>query len=229
MTTKHDPLVYLPRSRVQEFPKQTVIYDLTKPPDHLYLVISGRVKIFYVAPDGTQMLLRVVSAEQFFGEGSLLRGAAMADEIAAAMETAQVMSWTADEIEHQVEREPLLGVALVEYCTSNNLLLQERLAAMATLKTGSRVALSLIQLAESLGKKTQEGSFRIRGMTHQSIADYAGTSREIVTSEMNRLRRLGYLSYSRGHLDVYMGNLSELLRQEQWTNGDDTLALGAKG
>ncbi len=226
---RHDPLVYLPRSRVQEFPKQTVIYSLTSPPDRLYLVISGRVKIFYTAPDGTQILLRVVSAEQFFGETSLLRGAAVCDEIATAMDTAQVMSWTTDEIDHQVEREPLLGIALMEYCTNNNLLLQERLAAMATLKTGSRVALSLIQLAESLGKPTEEGTSRIRGMTHQSIADYAGTSREIVTSEMNRLRRMGYLAYSRGHLDVYLKSLNDLLQQEQRSNGDGQRVMRAKG
>jgi CRP/FNR family transcriptional regulator, cyclic AMP receptor protein len=212
--TKHDPLVYLPRARVQEFAKQMVIYDGNRPPDHLYLVISGRIRIFYTAPDGTQMLLRLVSAEQFFGETSLLMGDGVVDECAAAMENAQVMAWTPEEIENQIHREPLLGVALVEYCAANNLVLQERLAALATLKTGTRVALSLIQLAQSLGKPMAEGNFRIRGMTHQAIADYAGTSREIVTSELNRLRRLGLLAYSRGHMDVSPETLTKLVREE---------------
>ena len=40
-----------------------------------------------------------------------------------------------------------------------------------------------------------------------------GTSREIVTFQMNRLRRLGMLRYSRRHIDIYSQALCEALRQ----------------
>jgi Mn-dependent DtxR family transcriptional regulator len=59
-----------------------------------------------------------------------------------------------------------------------------------------------------------DGATRITGLTHQAIADYVGTSREIVTSEMNRLRRLGYVSYSRLHTDIYARALGEWMRQQ---------------
>jgi Mn-dependent DtxR family transcriptional regulator len=51
-------------------------------------------------------------------------------------------------------------------------------------------------------------------LTHQAIADYVGTSREIVTSELNRLRRLGYVNYSRLYTDIFVSALSEWMRQQ---------------
>lgn len=212
---RHDPLFYLPKTKVQEFAKETVIYDANHPADHLYLAISGRIRVFYTSYEGTPTLLRIVAAEQFFGEACLM-GAQGIQENAAALEKSQVMAWTRAEIEEQVEHEPKLGIALVEYCTRNNLLLQERVVGMAMLRISGRLALSLIQLAECLGKPTPDGRLRIRGLTHQEIADYTGTSREIISSEMSRLRSQGYLVYKRGQLDVSVESLHELLRQERF-------------
>jgi CRP-like cAMP-binding protein len=74
---------------------------------------------------------------------------------------------------------------------------------MAVCKTPERVALALVQLSEQLGTKEDDGSMRMAGLTHHTLAEYVGTSREIVTYQLNRLRRLGLLKYSRKHIDVY--------------------------
>ena len=210
----HDPLVYLPRARVTEFPRRSVVYDPTRPPQHLFLVVKGRLKLFCTSHDGAQTIIRIVSPEQFFGECALMPSSDGLRESATVIEAAQLMSWTAEEIERQIDREPMLGLALCEEFASNNLLMQDRLASMAFFKTGVRVTLSLLELSRSVGTRTPEGAMRIHGLTHQAIADYVGTSREIVTSEMNRLRRLGYLIYSRRHLDVFAEALTEWMRQQ---------------
>lgn len=49
-------------------------------------------------------------------------------------------------------------------------------------------------------------------LTHQLIAEYVGTSREIVTFQMNHLRQLGYIRYSRKGIEVYLQALKEHLR-----------------
>jgi hypothetical protein len=40
------------------------------------------------------------------------------------------------------------------------------------------------------------------GITHMVIAAHAGTTRETVTAQMNRLRKLGMVRYSRKFIDV---------------------------
>jgi len=212
--SQHDALNYLPSTRILEYPRRTAIYEPTRAASRLYLVLSGRVKIFCTADSGAQTLLRVVGAEEFFGESAILPCGQELRESAVALDTAQVMCWQPEEIHDRIEKEPRLALALCEYFGRQNLLLRERITTIANYKTGPRVTLALIQLARSNGTTTPTGSTRISGLTHQSIADYVGTSREIVTSEMNRLRRLGYVTYTRLHTDLYLSALVEWMRQQ---------------
>jgi len=129
------------------------------------------------------------------------------------VDTAQLMAWTPEEVEERIERVPKLALALSGYFGRNNGVLAERITTIANYKTGPRVVLALIQISRSAGAPTPGGALRITGLTHQAIADYVGTSREIVTSEMNRLRRLGYLAYSRLYTDVFADALAEWMRQ----------------
>jgi CRP-like cAMP-binding protein len=180
----------------------------------LYLVLSGRVRIFCTADSGAQTLLRVAGPEEFFGESSIIPKEQTVRESAVAMDPTQVMSWTSEEVQERIEKEPRLALALAEYFGRQNLLLRERITTIANYTTGPRVTLALLQLARTNGVTTPEGATRLTGLTHQSIADYVGTSREIVTSEMNRMRRLGYVTYSRLYTDIYVSALSEWMRQQ---------------
>lgn len=212
--SNHDALNYLPSTRILEFPKRCAIYEPTRAANRLYLVLAGRVKVFSTAESGAQTLLRVVGPEEFFGECSLVPSERTVRESAIAIEATQIMSWTPEEVQERIEREPKLALALCEYFGCQNALMRERITTIANFKTGPRVTIALVQLAQSNGAQTPDGALRVTGLTHQAIADYVGTSREIVTSEMNRLRRLGYVAYSRLHTDVYASALMEWMRQQ---------------
>jgi CRP/FNR family transcriptional regulator, cyclic AMP receptor protein len=208
-----DPLTYLPRKPVQEFAKRRVIYDPQQPSDHLYVVILGRVKITNVGDDGNQLVARIVSAEGLFGESALV-GAQRRTEAAVALDNVTVMSWTVNEIEAQIEREPRLGLALSQYLVRQCIELQDRIESMAVYKTPERVMLALMQLADSLGAPMADGAVRVPALTHHTIAEFVGTSREIVTFQLNRLRRLGMLRYSRKHMDIYIQAIQDVLRNQ---------------
>ena len=206
-----DPLTYLPRKPVQEFARRRVIYSPEQPSSSLYVVILGRVKVTSTADDGVETIGRIVSSEGLFGESALV-GSSARSESAIALDNVSVMSWTRSEIEQQVEREPRLGIALSQHLVRQCMELQERIESMAVYKTPERVMLSLMQLADSLGTIMPDGSTHVGSLTHHTIADYVGTSREIVTFQMNRLRRLGLLRYSRKGIDVYTQAIQDVLR-----------------
>jgi CRP-like cAMP-binding protein len=60
-----------------------------------------------------------------------------------------------------------------------------------------RLARALIRFSERLGTPEADGSIRMAPFTHELLAQYVGTSREIVTHYMNQFRRQGCLKYSR--------------------------------
>ncbi len=224
-----DILSYLPRPRIAEFPKGYTIYGAERPAEHLHLVISGCIRVFSTARDGRRLLLRIVSRDGLFGECALIPADQAARQSAVALDQAQAMRWSAEDVRRRVESQPKLAVALLEHLARSNCLLKERVKMLASFATGPRVFFAVLQLAREAGVPRPDGSLRLIGLTHHAIAEYVGTSREIVTSEMNRLRHLGYVRYSRRHLDVFADAMTE--RQQQEAGGARVAqeALGRAG
>ena len=207
-----DPLTYLSRKPTQDFAKGRIIYGPEHPADRLFLLVRGRVKVNTTRDDGYETIGRLISPEGLFGEAVLVGG--RPTESAVTLEPATVMSWSRDEIEHQTEREPRLGLALAQYLVRQCINLQERIESMAVHKTPERVMVALIQLADQMGTLQPDGATRLPSFTHRTVAEYIGTSREIVTYQMNRLRRLGLIRYTRRYIDVMAPGMVEALRQQ---------------
>ena len=198
-----------------DYRRGQVIYDESQRSNGIYLVVRGRVKTSVPMDDGTQTVIEIFAGEQFFGESGLLdlpqRG-----ESATALENTALMMWTTAEIEDQVDKQPKLGLALIQMLVERCLDFEERLQSFALDKTPERIMRALLRFADRLGSRAEDGSARIPPLTHQLISEYVGTSREIVTFQMNRLRQEGFIRYSRKGIDVYTDSLREhLLRQHR--------------
>lgn len=209
-----DALMYLPRRGVAEYRKGHIIFEEHNPSQGLHLVVQGRVKVTIPLHNGAQTLIDVFTTDDFFGENSIL-GFAHCAERAVALDAVSLMSWTSQEIEEQVERQPRLGIALLQMLVKRAVDCQERLESFALDKTPERLVRSLLRFADRLGSRSDDGSIEILPLTHQVISEYVGTSREIVTFQMNHLRQKGYLRYSRKGIQVYVEALRERLRARE--------------
>jgi len=209
-----DALVYLPRKGVTEYRRGQVVYDDQHPAFGLYLVVQGRVKVSITMEDGSQTVTGVYCGDDFFGECALL-GKSERQERATALETTTIMAWTTEEIEDQIERQPKLGMALIQILVERCLDFEERLQSMALDKTPQRVAMSMLSFAHRLGTVGPDGAVHIPPFTHQLLSEYIGTSREIVTFQMNHLRQQGFLRYSRKGIEVFTQALGEHLRRQE--------------
>jgi CRP-like cAMP-binding protein len=204
---------YLPHRPVREYSKREIIYDSLRPSRSLYVVLTGRVKVTNVSTEGTQSIIRIAGPDGMFGESSLI-AAEDNRETAVALDRVAVMSWSAAEVDVLIDRHPALGLALSRYFVKQSIELQHRIVAMAAYGISKRVSTSLIQLAETMGTPTGDGAMRIASLTQYTIAEFVGTSREMLSLEMNRLRRLGMVRYSRKFIDVYAQALAQSLREE---------------
>ena len=54
-----------------------------------------------------------------------------------------------------------------------------------------------------MGTRTEDGCINIPPLTHQVLAEYVGTTREIITFQMNHFRQKGLLRYSRKGIQIY--------------------------
>jgi len=206
-----DALAYLPYKGVVEYRRNQVIYDEQNPSIGLSLVIRGRVKVTTSTEDGSPVVVGLFGADEFFGVRTLLGDHMTSREQTTALEITTLMVWPRAEIEAHIEREPRLGVALIQLLTMRCLDLEERLESLATANTQERLAVTLIRLAKS-APRGSDGVVTIPSLTHQVLSEYVGTSREIVSTHMSQWRRKGLVRYSRDVIQLYPEALSEHLR-----------------
>ena len=155
-----DALMYLPRKGVTDYRKNQIVFDEHQPSRGLHLVVQGRVKVTIPLDDGTQTVVDIFTTDDFFGESSLL-GASRYPERALTLDNVTLMSWSSAEIEEQIERQPRLGIALLQMLVKRGLDYEERLQSFALDKTPERVVRSLLRFAQRLGARTEDGSIKI--------------------------------------------------------------------
>jgi CRP/FNR family transcriptional regulator, cyclic AMP receptor protein len=158
------------------------------------VIVSGRVKVSRRAADRS-IVVDVYGPEEFFGEGALLDLERLPEE-AMAMENTEVMRWTKREIEQLVLDRPLLGVALKQTLARRTIDLGARPQDCLGEKSAGRLLRSLVHLSERSGAAVDAVGVHLMPMTHQELAEYIGTSREIVAQYMKEFRRQGVLHYS---------------------------------
>lgn len=205
-----DALIYLPRKALTTYRRGMVIFDERRPPIGFYLVVQGRVKVTVSVEDGSETVIDIFSADDFLGENSLL-GSLHRTLRARALDDVSLMAWTTREIEEQSERQPKLAIALIQMLVRRGLDYQARLESFALDKTPERVVRCLLRFGERMGTPLPDGSIDIPPFTHQVIAQYVGTTREIISFQMNQLRHKGLLRYSRKGIQIETQPLQDYL------------------
>ena len=192
---QEDPLAFLTATVPAQYRKGAVIYSALKQAGHLHLILRGQVKVSRQAA-GRSVVIDVYGPEDFFGECALL-GLERLPEEAVALEKTEVMQWSKPEIEQLLLARPQLAVGLMQTLAKRSMDFGTRLQNFLGVQTAERVLRTLIGFSERSGTAGEAGSVHLTPVTHRLLADYTGTSREIVTQHMNEFRRQGLLSYSR--------------------------------
>jgi CRP/FNR family cyclic AMP-dependent transcriptional regulator len=204
-------LSYLPRKTAVTYPKRQTVFDEHHPPGTVMLLLEGRLKVTLPVRDGSETVVDIFSAGDFLGEWSFLYNTPFSEH-AVALDDVSLLAWTPAEIEEQCQRHPQLGIRLIHLIIRRGLDYQARLQSFALEGTPERLVRSLLHFADRMGTRADQDFIEIPPLTHQVIADYVGTTREMINSQMNRWRRDGSLKYSRKGIQINSRILRDYLR-----------------
>jgi CRP/FNR family transcriptional regulator len=205
-----DPLALLPRTPIREYAKNEVIYGPDDRAEFLYLVIQGRVKLGRLPEPDQEVILDFCHKDDFFGETGFL-GDGSYGEQATAMEKTSVMSWSITELRRLMIRTPSLAPALLRVAVEKLEHERRRIESFCLDPIHRRLAKTLLDLARRGGFPAADQMIHLMPTTHEQLARYVGTSREIITQHLNQFRRENLLRYSRQGLDVDPGALERYL------------------
>lgn len=182
-------LAALLRERV--FAKGTVIVTQGDPGDTLFLIADGQVKVAVSGEDGREVILSVLSAGGFFGDMALLDDEPRSANV-IAMTDASLWQLRRDDFRARLRTSPELAVAMLRELSRRLRRADETIASMALLDVNGRIAHLLLDMARD------EGGARItRKLTHATIAQMVGASRETVSRTMRSLAIQGTIVMNR--------------------------------
>lgn len=184
----------LTQSLILTVPAGTVVFGPGKPPEHLLLLLDGRVRVRQTSEEGREIVLyRVAAGESCVMTTACLlahedysaEGIAETDVRAAAIPRALFD----DLASRSVEFRTFIFTAYARRMSDLFMVIEE----IAFQRLDIRLAQKLIELARDTGQ--------IRA-THQQLAAELGTAREVISRQLGEFQRRGWIGQARGVVDL---------------------------
>jgi CRP-like cAMP-binding protein len=178
-------------TRERSYPKGSVIVFEDDPGDALFLVAAGQVKVVLIAEDGREVILSVLGEGSFFGEMAVIDEEPRSAHV-IAMDDSSLLVLRREDFHARLRNSPEVAISLLKEISRRLRRADEKIGSLVLLDVNGRVAHLLLRMAED------EGGDRItRKLTHHTIAQMIGSSRETVSRTMRNLVERGIIQVTR--------------------------------
>ena len=179
---------------VRTFPKNSIIVSEGDETDSLYVMLSGKARVYVADAEGHEVQLNRIGPGEYFGEVTLDGGPRSASVM--AVEDCRCGVIKRAELESFADRNPGFAVHLIRKLASRVRALTENVRNLALMDVYGRVAGLLLELAEE-----REGMLVIvEPLTQKDIASRVGCSREMISRIFSDLTTGGYVRKQDGQL-----------------------------
>ena len=183
-------------TRGKQYPRGSVILFEDDPGDSLYVVREGRVKVVLVAEDGREVILGVLGPGDHFGELSLIDKQPRSAHV-IAMEDSHLLVLLQEDFERRVTMSPELAWAMLVELSRRLRRADDKIGGLVLLDVPGRIARLLLDTVQACGGDTID-----KPLTHQTIAQIVGASRETVSRAMSEFQEAGEISVERRRVRV---------------------------
>ncbi len=182
----------LGRGRIRTLPASTALMHEGDPTDHVLVLLSGWVRAYTNARDGTVVLYALRGPGDVIGDLAALQGWPRTGTVDTLQET-EFVQFSHDGFISCLHDRPAVGIALLRQMAQRLRDAETARVNFATMDVAQRVAALLVQLADTHGKPTSDGVVVGMPLTQQDIANSIGGSRRAVARAMQTFRDRGML------------------------------------
>jgi CRP/FNR family cyclic AMP-dependent transcriptional regulator len=179
--------------------------------DGIYLVESGRIKVFYTAPSGREITLAYWHPGNFVGGPEVFKRGVHIWSGAAAVNSV-VLHLPGDTLREMVVRIPALALGVIEGLTFKGKCYSMLAQMLGTRSATERLAHLLLQLMDLYGVEEHGGMLIAASFTHADLAHMTGVTRQWVTTSLNRFAELGIMQTHGMNLVIQKAELLRKIR-----------------
>jgi CRP/FNR family cyclic AMP-dependent transcriptional regulator len=210
-----DPKAFLAKvgegRSIGKYIKEQTVFSQGDPADAVFFIQKGKVKITVVSEHGKEAVVAILGTNEFFGEGCL---AGQVQRIAsvATMTDAVIVRLEKAAIVRVIHQEPAFSEMFIAHLLGRTLRVEADLVDQLFNSSEKRLARLLLLLA-NFGKDGKPEPM-IAKISQETLAEMIGTTRSRVSFFMNKFRKLGFIHYNGGGLEVHSSLLNVVLHDE---------------
>jgi CRP-like cAMP-binding protein len=197
---------------VKRFPQGTTIFAEGAPSGSIYVLESGLVKLISLSEKGQETTLHILKPGDVFGE--LLLSQEKRAFTAIVVEDALVTMIPREDFLKLLSRAPDVALNFIRVLSKRLAKVEKGLAESSHTWSYHRLAKVLLHLSEQYGEEVSTGTLIKLRLTHEDLANLIGTTRETVTTQLNRFSQMGLLNRRARQIIVTRPRLSEFIRSE---------------
>jgi CRP-like cAMP-binding protein len=192
--------------RIKNFDKGSFLFEEGNNANELYIIQSGKFQISKIVPDGRELTIRMCSAGELVGELALFSPSSQHILTARASESGSVAVIRKDRLEEEIAKDSGLALELVKWFSLQHRKSQTRFRDLVLHGKKGALYSTLIRMVNSYGVKTEDGLKIDVPLTNQELANFCGTSREVVNRLLSELRKTKVISIDKGFITVHALN-----------------------
>ena len=184
------------RGGIRRFPANAVVINEGDVADSMYVILSGRLKVFSTNPEGKAVIITVHGVGETLGELSLDGGTRSASVMTLEPTTCSVVSGA--NLREFIAAHPDFAMHLIRKLIWRVRHATDRVKSLALDDVYERVVRLLNEAPQATGDERVVGE----RMTQQDIAERVGASREMVSRILKDLTLGGYISVKSSRITV---------------------------
>jgi CRP-like cAMP-binding protein len=177
------------RAAQRQYASRQVIVQEGDEAGEVLVVAWGRVKVSQISHTGDEVILRVQGPGDVIGGLGMLPGETHSSTI-RALEPCKVLSWRVEDFGRLYARSPVLQRNVLQTLNDKLHMLQECFCELATLRVPSRLARTLVRLAEQEGCMGQNVTITF---TCEELGQMAGTTLFTVSRLLCKWTEMGLM------------------------------------
>ena len=179
---------------IREYKKGEIIFKSGDNGDRLFIVCSGRMKIYANLIDGREQILYIYSPGDFVGAFNLIKETEFKYN-AEALEATTISTISKKKFDEILLMNPKITLKILEKSYERVRWAESLIQRLTSNNADAKVAGLLLTFADELGKESKEGIILELSMNREEMGSYAGMARETMTRKLNQYREEGYIDF----------------------------------
>ena len=159
------------RSQSRKYPRSSLIYLPADASDSVFLLATGRVKIYHLTAEGKQGVLAIIDPGELFGELAVF-AAQSREEYAETMESSVIVRIPREEVARLIEKHPNVSFEITKLMGLRRQRSDRRLKSLLFRSNRDRLICLLLELVEKYGRATPQGVRLDIKLSHQDLATH---------------------------------------------------------